>query len=80
VWILVTLLVLIGPLPCQAGEGFLDRSKVHEAVPYGTTIEQRPSKEKATPHPVPERESGRPNSTAPGSTIPEDGGRAPDRQ
>ena len=29
---------------CAAADTFLDRSKVQEAVPYGTTIESPPSK------------------------------------
>jgi hypothetical protein len=79
VWIPVALLVLIGPLSCRAGETYLDRSKVREAVPYGTTIEQRPSDEKATPPSMPRRESGSPGGTTPASTIPDDGNRGPDR-
>jgi hypothetical protein len=79
VWVLVAL-VLIGPLPCLAGETYLDRSKVREAVPYGTTIEQRPSEEKAAPHRVPERESGRTGSTAPATTIPDEHIPGPDRR
>ena len=79
-WILVVMLVLIGPLPGRAGETYLDRSKVREAVPYGTTIEQRPSDEKATPPPAPQRESGRPTSAAPGTTIPDDGSPGKDRR
>jgi len=80
VWILVALLVSIGALPGRAGETYLDRSKVREAVPYGTTIEQHPADEKATPPSTPGRESGRPGSTTPPSTIPGDGGRGPERR
>jgi len=32
------------PLACLAGESFLDRNaKVHEAVPYGRSVEETPS-------------------------------------
>jgi len=78
VWILVALLVLIGPLSSRAGDSYLDRSKVREAIPYGTTIEQRPSDEKATPRSVPGRESGQPGSTTSSSTIPDESGRDTD--
>ena len=79
-WILVALLVLIGPLPCLAGESYLDRSKVREAVPYGTTIEPRRPDENAAPPSVPGPESGRPGSPTPSSTIPDAGVRGQDRQ
>jgi hypothetical protein len=58
-------------LPCLAGESFLDRSKVREAVPYGTDVEP------AAPHgqtqPTGERHgTGPPDTTSttlrPGST------------
>ena len=79
-WILVALLVLIGPLSCRAGETYLDPSKVREALPYRTTIEQRPAEEKAVQPPLPERESGRPGSTTPSSTTPDDRVQGPDRR
>jgi len=81
----VALLVAIGSLPCWAGEGFLDRSKVHEAVPYGTTIEPPPAERKTVPPTLPDHEAGRPSSSAPGSGAPgatggDDRDRDPDRR
>jgi len=83
VW-LVALLLVIWSLPCVAGETFLDRSKVREAVPYGTTIEP-PSPEKKTTAPTtPEHDAGRPSSTTSGHSAPgsieDDHGRDRDRR
>jgi hypothetical protein len=67
-----------------AGDSFLDRSKVREAVPYGTTIEPPPPEKKTTSPTPPDHDAGRASSTtsghgAPGS-IEEDHGRDRDRR
>jgi hypothetical protein len=66
----VALLVAIGSLPCLAGEGFLDRSKVHEAVPYGTTVESPPAGRTTVPSTLPDHEAGRPSNPTPGGSAP----------
>jgi len=80
----VALLLAIGSLPCSAGEGFLDRSKVHEAVPYGTTIKPPPAKRKTVPSTLPDHQAGRPSSPPPGGGVPgptgNDRDRDPDRR
>jgi len=68
VW-LVALLVVIWSLPCVAGESFLDRSKVREAVPYGTTIEPPPPEKKTTAPTTPDHDVGRPSTTTPGGSA-----------
>jgi hypothetical protein len=69
VW-LAALLLVIWSLPCVAGESFLDRSKVREAVPYGTTIEPRQSEQKTTMPTTPDHDAGRPSSTTSGHSAP----------
>ena len=80
----VALLLAIGALPCSAAEGFLDRSKVHEAVPYGTTIKPPPAELKTVPSTLPDHEAGRPSSPTPGGSAPgttgDDRDREPDRR
>ena len=66
----VALLLAIGALPCSAGEGFLDRSKVHEAVPYGTTITPPSTERKTMPSTLPDHETGRQGSPTPGGSAP----------
>ena len=44
VGLVLAALLASGPAAnCLAGDGYLDRSKVQEAIPYGTTIEPPPS-------------------------------------
>lgn len=78
----VALLVAIGALPCAAGEGFLDRSKVHEAVPYGTTIKPPPAERTTVPSTLPDHEAGRPSSPTSGAPAATEGDRdrRPDRR
>ena len=80
----VALLVAIGSLPCAAGEGFLDRSKVHEAVPYGKTIEPPPAERETVPPTLPDHVAGPPSSPTPGGSTPgatgDDRDREPDRR
>src|SRR5262249_11324809 len=81
---LVALLLVIWALPCAAGETFLDRSKVREAVPYGTTIEPPPPEKKTTPPPLRDQDAGRPSSSTSSGSAPGSGederGRHPDRR
>ncbi len=44
---LVALLLWSPALRCLAGDSYLDRSKVQEAIPYRTTIDAAPSHEDA---------------------------------
>jgi len=67
---LVALLLVIWALPCAAGETFLDRSKVREAVPYGTTIEPPPPEKKTTAPTPRDHDTGRPSSTTSGGSAP----------
>ena len=81
---LVALLLVIWSLPCVAGESFLDRSKVREAVPYGTTIEPPPPEKKTTAPTPPDPNAGRPSGTTSGGSAPgsikDDHGRDRDRR
>ena len=64
--LLVALLAWGLPLPCLAGESYLDRSKVREAVPYGTTIEPPPSPQGTKPAAEPDDGT---RHTAPASSV-----------
>ena len=61
--LLLGVLLACPALPCIAGDSYLDRSKVREATPYGTTIEPPTTHEptKATGEP----DGGRPSRTSP---------------
>jgi hypothetical protein len=61
--LLLGVLLACPALPCLAGDSYLDRSKVREATPYGTTVEPPTSHEptKATGEP----DGGRPSRTTP---------------
>src|SRR4029450_8286218 len=50
------------PLPCLAADTYLDRSKVREAVPYGTSLARRGSHEGTT---AAESEGDRSHQTGP---------------
>jgi hypothetical protein len=82
--VLVALLLLIGPLACLAGDSYLNRSKVREAAPYGTTIEPPPAERKAAPAAGPDRDAGRPTGMTSTTVVPEsmrgDRDRGPDRR
>jgi len=51
------------PPSCLAGDTYLDRSKVREAVPYGTTIEPPPSTQGTKPADDARQPSGVTSST-----------------
>ncbi len=82
--VLVALLLVAGSPACLAGEGYLDRSKVREAVPYGTTIEPPAAKRAPAPAAGRDRDTGQPSvttsSTNPSESTPNDRGRGPDRR
>ena len=61
----VFLLVLLAcpARPCLAGESYLDRSKVREATPYGTTVESPTAHE-------PTKATGEPDGGGPSRTEP----------
>lgn len=67
--VVLVLLLAWGPARrCLAGDSYLDRSKVQEAVPYGMTIEPPASPEGAAG--AGEHEADTPHRTRPSSGTP----------
>jgi hypothetical protein len=80
----LVLLLLVAAPACLAGETYLDRSKVRDAVPYGTSIEPAAPQRKAAPPAGLDRDAGQPSGMTPSTLVPEaiehDRGRGSDRR